>query len=463
MKKNSLRPFGITLAAAKEKQLRKIQKKFRKLEETKLGKSLKISGTTKLEKLPIFDYDDYKPFFEKPFEGALIYPLRDYERVRTSGTSGKEKWFMIPRAYIEKSIVETTIPMILLSSFDGKKISLDYGDTMYVNIAPRPFVGGMMAAVASGKTEKTPFFNIVPNLNLPFDDKVSYLVNHHNDIDFAVTQASILVSRVIPQLKKPFSLKGLFCSDTAIAESNFDPLTSAMGVPPKTAYGSTETLDCSIPSAEHKLGFFLDWRRGYFEFVRRKSGEDEENQVLGIDETKVGETYQLIFTSLETELTRYNTMNALKCIASGDNLLGIDYPIFKFHARLEKTVSLNNFTRISEDELIGVLRACNVQFVEFTTRVGMENGLEYLMLYIETLEPEDAKSLETVIHQALRNSDKDYKELSDYYGYVPIKVIVVPAGSFAKYLMNKKATAPKVERILMREEEFEKLERAWRF
>ena len=457
MKKNVLKPFQAPLKTVIEKQEKSLKKKFRILENTEIGRKLGVKDGINLQELAITNYNFYEPFFSNPSPSTLMYPLENYEKIRTSGTSGREKWFMIPRSYITKTIIETAIPVVMLSTYDGEKITLEYGDTLYINTAPRPFVGGVMATVASGKRKKPPLLDIVPNLNIPFEDKVQYFINNCDTIDVAVTQASIIVSQIMPTLKKTGKLKGLFCPDTAIAEVYFDEISRVLGTIPKTAYSSTETLHCSISSAQHPLGFFLDWRRGLFEFIPLKNGTADEKEILGIDEVKVDEAYQIIFTSLETELTRYNTLNALKCIAKGDDLLGIDYPIFKFHARLEKTIALHNFTRISENELITVLRESKIPFVEFTTRTEVHEGLQYLTIYIETTEEREKQELRESIHKRLYYSDGDYKDLADFYGYVPIKVHLLPKGVFAKYLMGKVAAMAKVERVEMRDEEFRRL------
>jgi hypothetical protein len=260
----------------------------------------------------------------------------------------------------------------------------------------------------------------------------------------------------MPFLKNPANLKGLFCIDTAIAGAYFNEITEAMGTPPTTAYGSTETLFCSVPSLEHPLGFFLDWRRGIFEFIPIKQ-EEPYDKMLTLSEVKVGQVYRIIFTSLETELTRYDIRCSFECIAKGDNILGIESPIFKFHSRLEKTISLHNFTRINEDELITVFNESGIQYVEFMTRTNLINGLEYLTIYLETTKSTDMNAVLTSIHKNLCQIDNDYKELSQFFNYIPIRISFLPPGVFGKYLMGKMATMSKVARIGVSDEEFNKL------
>lgn len=456
MKKNVLKPFQISPKATIEKQEKLLKKKFRRLEDATVGKKIGVKSGIQLQKLPLTKYDFYEQFFSNPAQNTLMYPLEEYEKVLTSGTSGREKWFMIPKNYINKTIIQTAIPVFMLSTYSGERFLMEYGDTIYINSAPKPFLGGSMVSVASGKKERPPLFNVVPNFNISFEDKVQYFVNNSNSIDIAATQASILVSQIMPSLKHPANLKGLFCIDTAIAEAYFNEITEAMGTTPKTAYGSTETLFCSLPSLQYPLGFFLDWRRGIFEFIpiEREAPCDE---ILTLSEVRVGQVYRIIFTSLETELTRYDTACSFECIANGDNILGIESPIFKFHSRLEKTISLHNFTRISEDELITVLKKIGIQYVEFMTRTNLIKGLEYLTIYLETTTGTDMNTVLASVHRSLCQIDNDYKELSQFYKYIPIRINLLPGGVFGKYLGGKMATMSKVARIGVTDEEFNKL------
>ena len=43
---------------------------------------------------------------------------------------------MVPRSFILKSTFETVVPTIMLATHDGERITLEYGDTVYINTAP---------------------------------------------------------------------------------------------------------------------------------------------------------------------------------------------------------------------------------------------------------------------------------------------------------------------------------------
>jgi hypothetical protein len=375
-----------------------------------------------------------------------MYPLEDYIRARTSGTAGKEKWLMIPKIVISKTFRETAIESFFTIFHDGEKITLEYGDNIYVNTAPRPFVGGFLIP----ETGSFGIVNIVPNINLSYNDKIRYFIMNPKKLHAAVMLASTLVSQIMPAISKPIKLKGFLCTDANIAEVYKDDIEKFTGVAPKTLYGSAETIMPSVPSIQHSLGFIFDWRRGLFEFLP----EDDETNMVEMDEVKVGNTYRLIFTSFNGELTRYDTGDSIVCVAKGDDIINTDYPVFKFQARLEKTISLQNFTRISEEELLTVFKMANIPFREFTTRVEIEKGQEYLTIYIEHLGSMTTQIIEKAIHKQLYEIDGDYRDLVDFFNYIPLKIKLVPRGVFAQY-KNEVATAMhKVDRINMRDGKF---------
>ena len=456
MKKNAVRPFEKPLRMTVEKQEKALRKKLRILQNKELGKKLGVREKTSIKDLPITNYSFYEPFFVNPSENSLMFSPDKYEKARTSGTSGKEKRFLIPKDYVRKVLIETSFPVQMFSTHDGEKITLDFGDTIYLNTAARPYLSGVMVDIAAGKRQKTPLFKMVPSIDISFEEKVKFFVNNADTIDFAVTQASILVSQILPSLGKKIKLKGIFCQDTAVAEAHFRQITESVGVTPRSSFGSTETLHCSIPSVQYPLGFFMDWRRGFFEFIPIDQAGNEQKEIVGIEDVKTGGIYRFIFTNLEADLTRYDTMNAFKCVARSDDILGIDSPVFKFHSRLDNDISLLNFTRISENELVEAFEENGIPFAEFTTEIEIVEGLEYLVIYIEPQTNEAAEKIAYVIHKSLYAADPSYKDLVDFYKYCPIKIIKLPMGVFGKYLMAK-GESGKVKRIGMSDNEISTL------
>ncbi|MDH5770891.1 MAG: GH3 auxin-responsive promoter family protein, partial [Candidatus Bathyarchaeota archaeon] len=359
----------------------------------------------------------------------------------------------LPKEAFPKAFRETGV-LILLSLFhDGDRITLEYGDVYYINSAPRPFIAGVMSSLE----DTGGIVNVVPNFNLAYDDKVQYFIHNYEKIDATGMLASTFVSQIMPALQKPIKLKGFAAMDSTVAEVYMKEIEEFVGAVPKSAYTSTETNHSSIASVQYPLGFIFDWRRGVFEVLPIKEGKRVKDELIGLEDAKVGEVYNLIYTSFDGELTRYDTGDVLLCVARGDDIINTDFPVFKFYARSEKTIELHSFTRISEEELLTVFKESNISLVDFTTRVEIDRGLQYLVIYMAYRGDMTTKDIEERVHNKLFEIDRDYKELVEFFKYKPIRVQRVPKEVLEEYLRGKIAGVPKVEKIKMREEEFNRL------
>jgi len=436
-------------------QQKLLEKKLDMMKNVEIGRRLGVHQGVELQELPITDYNFYKPFFDNPSQEAFMYPLDEYVKTKTSGTMGTEKWYLTPKNAILKAFKETGLPLLLSVFHDGEKITLEYGANFYVNTGPAPYMSGTALSLGVQKGQ-IPFFKVVPNMNLPFKDKLQYFILNYDMIDGALLSTHILVSQIMPILEKPIQLKGLFITEGPVAENYMNDIIKFAGITPRTTYVSTETHISAVASVQHPLGFFFDWRRGIFEFILVDEKEGRETPIP-ISEVKVRNVYRLLFTSLDSELTRIDTKDAFKCIAKGDDVLNVDFPVFKVHSRLDNTISLQNFTRIDEDEVTAALRDAKVPFYEFTARVEVEDALEYLALYIELFKAMKVENIRDTVQKQLCAKDKDYRYLTDCYDYVPLKIHLLPRGSFDKYMEFKGGAIEKVNRINMRPEDFKRL------
>ncbi len=455
LKANAFNSFEIPLSKALETQEKALNRKIERMEKIDIGKKLGIHRELNIKKLPETTYDFYAPFYENPSAYSFMYPLSEYASIKTSGTTGISKWFLIPRQAMHKVLRETALPSMFALFHDGEKIAMDYGDTLYLNLGPAPYISGSVFNIGS-KEKRAPFLNLVPNINLSYKEKVDFFVLNSKKIDAAWIMASTLVTQVIPALKEPIKLKGLILMDDLVARAHKEDIIKFTGVAPKTTYASTETIAPAIPSVQYSMGFIFDPRRGYFEFSPLGKNETQADPVE-LDEVKAGQVYRLIYTDLIGEITRYNTANSFKCIAIGDNIINTDYPVFQYNSRLDSVISIMNYTRISEEDLLAAFQATGIKLIDFTTRLNMDNGHEYLQIYIELIDGKSGQDIEKKIHQHLYTNNPDYKMLSDSFAYIPIKIQLLPKNTFAKYLENKGGSFPKVSRIGISNEEFKHL------
>jgi len=133
--------------------------------------------------------------------------------------------------------------------------------------------------------------------------------------------------------------------------------------------------------------------------------------------------------------------------------LGIDFPIFKYHMRAFKQISLHNFTIIDEKTILSATKDADIEIRDFTARREVVDGMDHLAIYIQ-LKKEYAKSeVLNKIHKSLCEIDKGYLELSAYQKYSPLKITLLPEGTFSEFL-KRKVGMPHLIRIEMKAEDF---------
>ena len=443
-----------------QRQRRLLKEKFRRASKTKIGREMGVTPQSLIEELPLTTYAFYRKYFVNPREGDFLYPLSDYVKIYTSGTMGKPKIFLLPKSAIWDNLKKTGLCLMLISTHDGEKITFEIGDVVYRNLLGGFGISGHLTGIFEKRS--TGWVKQVPDITMSFQEKVEYFIENYRKIDSAYMTVTTLLDEVYPRIGKPFHLKGFMTMDRS-ATALKEKIKEITGSYPKVTYGSTETMLSSLPSIEYPGSFFFDWRILYCEFLpEEKTMSLDQEKVVDPPETvplidvEIGKRYQLVATPFKNDMTRYVTSDLLECVSKGDSILGTELPVFNFFSRTDKLVALHNFTRIAEDELIRVLKEANIPFVDFTVRVEQEGAKEYMVIYLELSSEMKTEDVTRLLHTEFIKFDKDYRDLTNFLKYTPIRVHLLPRGTFKRYLSLKKGI-PRIERIGMREERLREL------
>lgn len=445
-----------------KKQQKLLEEKLRKMRNTGIGKELGLDKITDFKELPLTTYAFYERHFLNPTPEAFMYPLDQYVETITSGTTGKPKKYLIPMAFYNDFLEKTGISAVFLLTHDEKRVNLSMGDTFYVNIPPAPYASGMAIEFLRKRMPAFEIIKIVPeDASASYHEKVDYFVKNYENIDVAFMTVTSLLDDVYSKIGKPFKLKGFFTQDRS-AESLKEEIRKITGCYPASIYGATEFVASTVPSIEYPTGFIFDWRVVYCEFLPEREAITpkepiiEGSQAISVNELEKGERYQLVVTPFKNDLVRYLMPDILECVDMGDDILDTPLPVFKFHKRADELITLHNFTRIDEEELLAVLRDSGIECVDFTAREEIHGAKEYLAIYIELIKPTDIKEAKRRIHQRLLEVDKDYRDLVDFLNYDPLKLVALRKGAFKNFLRYEKGTV-KIPRVNMKEGKFRRL------
>ncbi len=437
-----------------------MERKIRLASRSTIGRELGMSGSSSPEELPITNYDFYKRYFEEPHEGDFMYPLQEYVNVSTSGTMGKPKTFLLPKSGLQDNMRKTGFTSIWIYSHDGEEPRFEAGDVAYTNIPGGSHLAAYNARI--GARQNTGLVSLCPDPDLPFQRKVDYFVENVEDIDMAYMTVTTLIDEVYPRIGEPFYLKGFMTQDSSAGVLK-EEIKEITGNYPKVTYGSTETLFSALASIQHPGCFFFDWRVIYPEFLPEdiKIPFDvplvlEPPETIPMMDVRVGERYQLIATLFKTDITRYAMPDILECVSRGDDILGVEAPMFRYYSRADNLIVLHNFTRIAEDELVQVLKEAEIPYVDFTARKELDGARDHMVMYIELLTPMSEEEMLRRIHEKLMDFDKDWRDFTNFLKYAPLKIRLLTRGTFNKYLRSKPGM-PRINRIGMREERLQEL------
>lgn len=446
----------------REKQETLVAKKIRRQCHTGIGKAMGLGAGSSIRDVVPRGYVFYYPYFEEPHDSDYLYSLSDYVKAYTSGTMGKPKLYMIPKKGIRENLRRTGPSIFFAITHDGERYRLELGDVIYANIPGGAFLASFFGDAIS-KTQ-TNFIKMVPeeSEHMTYQQKVDYFIRHHREIDIAYMTVTTLLDEIKKRVGEPIELKAFVTTDVS-ASALKEQIREFCGVYPKTIYGSTEMMLATVPSSGHPGGFFFDWRVAYPEFIPEDQALDPDEpgtemppEVIHMMDVEPGKRYQLIVTPLYNDMTRYIIPDILECVDLGDDALGSEIPVFRYISRSDRLLVLHNFTRINEAELTDVLSNAGIDFVDFTARSELDGARQYIRLYIELKEESSQETVEEQINNELYRFDKDYRDLTDFMKFKPLKVTLLPQGAFNRYLESKEGMA-RIARIGMREERLKML------
>jgi hypothetical protein len=196
----------------------------------------------------------------------------------------------------------------------------------------------------------------------------------------------------------------------------------------------------------------------YPEFIPLDEGEapPEDSETVKLSEVEKGRRYRFVVTPYLTEIHKYLMPDVFECISHGDDCLGTDLPVFKYYSRGDKLVVLHNFTRIAEEELLQVMRDSGMGYVDFTARRETDGYRDHLKIYVELTEEKPVQEVHRSIGEALAEFDRDWRDLVEFLKYDPLKVELLPRGSFKRYLARQSGMY-RVDRVQMRDEKLDLL------
>ena len=472
-------------------QRRKVMEHVAWISQCELGQ--KIIGSkvpTTLEEfrewVPLTTYSDYAPYLLEQKSDAL--PEEPMAWMRTSGRGGEysAKWTPFFREAWDDAVRrEVTAYIVLAASRFKGDFRVRAGDRLPFTWAPIPFAMGYIAVVVS---EELPLV-IMPPLDvgaeMDFQDRIdaALKMSFRYGMDHFFGLSSVLVKigerfaeqsserrgfsrdMLHPKIlwrfmramirskmagrpmypKDLWDVKGITASgtDTSVFA---DRIEKYWGVKPLEMYGSSEFSAIAIQAWDRKALTPLPGLT-FFEFIpleesRRSMVEPGfEPKTLLLDEVQVGETYEIVLSSLKfTPFVRYRIGDLVHISALRNEDCGIDLPQMIIEGRCDDVIDLAGFTRLTERTIWYAIENSRIGYEEWICRKELEGEDPVLRIWIE---PKDSAvgpdEVREAVHQSLKELDADYRDLEKMLGYNPLRVELLSLGTFHRFMLDRQA------------------------
>ncbi len=214
---------------------------------------------------------------------------------------------------------------------------------------------------------------------------------------------------------------GNFSTHTQIVENY------AKGVPIHYfVYAATEGIFGVAYELDHQDSYVLIPEAGVFEFL--PIGVGTEMVPLSMNEVRIGEKYELIFTNL-SGLYRYRMMDVLEVIGFYRNA-----PVIRFCYRLNQILNIADEKMNMEQMELAMesfREKSGLTFRDYCVQEDYRVSPGRYLIYIESVPCEgDASKL---LEECLQRSSVGYLGCRRINKISPVKVHFVPDGSFASY------------------------------
>ncbi len=440
-------------------------------------------------RVPLTTYTDYCPeLLEKQEEHLPAKPVR---WVQTSGRSGEypHKWIPITHRYWEEAGLNFCAGAIFGACHNRGEIVFEKGFKLLHAVAQEPFLTGAIAH----RLEEDIGFEFLPQLSqseqLSFDERSEkgFRMALSEGMDGFFGLGGVLVAmgerfrqgsgslRLSQLISKPKMLarltKGLIKSklarrqilpkdlwslkiiasvgaDSAVYRKKIEEL---WGRTPLDVYGNSETSIIATQTWDYNGMVFFP-NLNFLEFIPEKEyikwqlDHYYQPRTVLLDEVSAGEIYELVITNFHGgAMVRYRIGDMIRITDTSNEHLGIKLPQMTFERRADDLIDLD-FIRLTERVIGQALENTAIPYRGWTaTKEIKERPRLHLYLELKDHYHPDEEAIAAAVYQQIKNLDdglyvyKDIGSIEKLVNYKPIKVTLLPRGTFSKYKNQRQA------------------------
>ncbi len=429
--------------------------------------------------VPLTTYEDYLPELDPGDMPSL--PEEPHVWASTSGAAGGCRRVPYTLEAYHRSLDNLMSAFILACSRQRGRSSLVEGDRVLYNVAPAPYLSGILASGASKLFNLRPVMSPDIHDGMDFREKITrgFEMSLRTGVDIMVAMTGVLVktgnefnqmsrkSKVSKHLMHPGELWRVLraflrsrLENRSVLPKDLWPVKALIGwgidtsvyrdlvykywgAYPYEFHACTEAGIIAVQNWTRRGMTFIP-HSNFFEFIPEaewlKSRYDVfyEPRTVLLPDVKPGERYELVITSFYgMPFVRYRLGHLVRITALEDEEAGIQLPQMVFEARADDLIDIAGFTRVSEKTVMQAVANAGVNYEDWIIRKETREGKPTLHLYIELNGGNGKADLASVLHGELMKTDPGYHDLAAMMGMRPLEVTVLRQGTFKDYYREK--------------------------
>jgi len=226
-----------------------------------------------------------------------------------------------------------------------------------------------------------------------------------------------------------------------------DKIKYLWGRYPMDTYGSSESYLIATQTWDYETMTFLP-QMNLLEFMPEKEwnkwfmDRTYRPELLLLDEVQPDETYGMVVTSfMGGAFVRYFLGDAITIKSLRNEKCNINLPQMNFDSRIDGIIDIAGFTRLTEKVVWQAIENSTIAYQDWAVKKepGKENAVLHVYIELKPGKKITEEQAAAEIHQQLKNLDKDYANLESMLNLNPLKVTILPGGSFQTYTAKQRA------------------------
>jgi hypothetical protein len=430
--------------------------------------------------VPLTGYEDYLPELD-PGDAAAL-PEEPYVWAQTSGAGGGYRRVPYTHEAFNRALDNLMSAFILACSGKKGQSSLMENDRVLYNVAPAPYLSGILASGAARIFNLRPVISPEMHDGVDFQEKITqgFEMSLRTGVDIMIAMTSVLVktgnefnrmsrkSKLSSHLAHPGELYRILraflrskLENRTILPKDLWPVKALIGwgidtqiyrdlvykywgAYPYEFHACTEGGIMAVQSWTRRGLTFIP-HSNFYEFIPEAEWLKNRNDVFYeprtvlFPELKAGERYELVITSFYgMPFIRYRLGHLVRITSMEDKEAGIYLPQMVFEARADDLIDIAGFTRISEKTVAEAIAGAGIDCEDWTVRKETREGKPVLHLYLEPVNGSSPADMAPALHRELQKTDPGYHDLAGMMGIEPLEVTVLRHGAFGDYYLKRR-------------------------